>query len=280
MPICFCTSHGCCAFGDINPATGKPSGRSLTSQTLKKHSLDDQVASVNLDRAQYRAQQVLDTQIAEISAHLAASTLSDEVSGPSKVPGGRMWGSDITHMEHSQHSTSVESQHPEDPLSTSSTRSSPKPLTSNVRKSRPPGQGIPARVPEREVLSCLKDIDTSVESFLREAASNLDSLTLPSKAAPTVSPLQSLVDKSSYLRDRLDAVSWKSQTVRETKESISKKLRDVDQRLESAQSAWSARLSRIKETKTPSHGLPFDTSTSHVCLTTYLKTEGSFRSPL
>jgi hypothetical protein len=89
MPICFCVSHGCSSAGGTDPISHKPRGKNVDTRTLKAHSVADR--QVALHAAQQNTEATIDTQIKEITAYLSASVLADEVSGPSKSPGGSLW---------------------------------------------------------------------------------------------------------------------------------------------------------------------------------------------
>src|SRR5271155_1359009 len=89
MPICFCVSHGCSSAGGTDPISHKPRGKNVDTRTLKAHSVADR--QVALHAAEQNTEATIDTQIKEITAYLSASVLADEVSRPSKSPGGSLW---------------------------------------------------------------------------------------------------------------------------------------------------------------------------------------------
>jgi hypothetical protein len=78
-PICHCISHGCGAQGGIT----------VELHTLKAHQCQDH-AALALE-AHVARERVISAQEDEISTYLASMMLSDNVSGPPKRPGGRLW---------------------------------------------------------------------------------------------------------------------------------------------------------------------------------------------
>jgi hypothetical protein len=78
-PICHCVSHGCGAQGGVT----------VELCTLKAHQRQDH-AALALEACAAR-EHIISAQEDEISAYLALMTLSDNVSGPPKRPGGCLW---------------------------------------------------------------------------------------------------------------------------------------------------------------------------------------------
>ena len=86
MPTCFCVTHGCCSSGSKDPISGKPLGRNVDGHTYKAHTFADRQAAFHATEENTEA--VLTAQIEEITTHLSASVLTDNVLGPSLVSGG------------------------------------------------------------------------------------------------------------------------------------------------------------------------------------------------
>jgi hypothetical protein len=107
MPTCFCISHGCYASGGQDPISRRPSGRNVDGRTYKAHTVADRQAEFRA--AEENTEAVLAVQIEEITAHLSASVLADNVSGPSLVPGGPLWSRNSSegHQSHSDSPTSI-----------------------------------------------------------------------------------------------------------------------------------------------------------------------------
>ena len=76
---CHCTSQGC----------GEMGGRQLDPRTQKSHAYKDKARLVEL--ASDAAEQAIEDQLETIRIHLASTTLADDVSSSTAVPGGRMW---------------------------------------------------------------------------------------------------------------------------------------------------------------------------------------------
>ena len=89
MPTCFCVAHSCCSSSSKDSTSGKPLGRNIDGRTYKAHTVADRQAAFHA--AEENTEAVLAAQIEEITAHLSASVLADNVSGPSLVPGGPLW---------------------------------------------------------------------------------------------------------------------------------------------------------------------------------------------
>ena len=89
MPTCFCVTRGCYSSGGKNPISHKSLGRNVDGRMYKAHTLADKQAAFRV--AEENAELALTTQIEEITTHLSASVLVDNVSGPSLVPGGPLW---------------------------------------------------------------------------------------------------------------------------------------------------------------------------------------------
>ncbi|KAJ3495312.1 hypothetical protein NLJ89_g10645 [Agrocybe chaxingu] len=117
--------------------------------------------AIALEIAQREADEAIEEQVAQISAHLAAQTLSDHVSGPSENPGGRLWGNDPPN--------------PKDVSDLSSSKQFPLPRSASQKHRRTTSESPPfgcsqksdeqtpsRRSRERELLSCLSEIDTQL----------------------------------------------------------------------------------------------------------------------
>ena len=80
MPTCFCVTRGCYSSGVKDPISHKSLGRNVDGHTYKAHTLADKQAAFRV--AEENAELALTAQIEEITTHLSASVLADNVSGP------------------------------------------------------------------------------------------------------------------------------------------------------------------------------------------------------
>lgn len=227
---CKCTVHGC-----------GPNGRVVTPKTLKRHELDEQASSAQLlyAQAQTLADAAISSQIEDISAHLAASTLSDQVSGSATTPGGRLWGKP---SPSSPNIYSVDQKPPPDPTTP------PRPRRSLNRD------------PEKEALSYLNDLGAAVDIFHSRLISAIHSLEEPSSAMKSiVFPLDIFQEGLATFSDQLDQITLKKHSVLERKRPISQRLTESQERLESAKVAWFSKLEVINEAIRRAPGIPFQT---------------------
>ena len=89
MPTCFCVTHSCCSSGSKGPISSKPLGRNVNGCMYKAHTVANRQAAFHA--AEENTEAVLAAQIEEITTHLSASVLADNVLGPSLVSGGSLW---------------------------------------------------------------------------------------------------------------------------------------------------------------------------------------------
>jgi hypothetical protein len=193
MPTCFCVAHGCYSSGGKDPISDKPLGRNVDGRTYKAHTVADRQAAFHA--AEENTEAVLAAQIEEITAHLSASVLADNVSGPSLVPGGPLWSRNS-------------SDHPSDndfPTSSKQTggpSSSPSSMTHHSPPSRSSSpQGLPTsshsprqigsrRSREAELIACLSELEQEVDTLRERALEGLARLGRPSSSGPLYFPFR------------------------------------------------------------------------------------------
>ncbi|KAF5327761.1 hypothetical protein D9619_004081 [Psilocybe cf. subviscida] len=230
---CKCTVHGCRDSG--------PNGRVVTPKILKRHELDERSSSARslYAEAQKLADDTISSQIDDISAHLAASTLSDQVSGSATTPGGRLWGKSPS----SPNVFSVDQKPP------------PVPITPPRR----PRQSL-NRNPEKEALSYLNDLGPAVEAFYSRLISAIQSLEEPSSTTKSiVFPLDIFQEGLATFFDQLDLITLKRPSVLERKRPISQQLAESQEHLNFAKLAWISKWEGINEAMQRAPGIPFQT---------------------
>ena len=267
MPTCFCVTHGCCASGGKDPISAKPLGRNVDGRTYKAHTVADRQAAFHA--AEENTEALLTAQIEEITAHLSASVLADNVSGPSLVPGGPLWS-----RNHSEDRQS-DNDFPTSMKQTFGSSSSPLSVTHHSPPSRssfpsqglttsphsPPRQTGSRRSRETELIACLSELEQEVNTLRDRALEGIARLGHPSSSGPpTLFPLSELLQSSRSLKDEIETVTFKGPAVLELKTSISSKLQKIDAKLVAAKKDWNQKLSDIKAMKTPIHeGVPCET---------------------
>jgi hypothetical protein len=259
MPLCFCVSHGCSSAGGTDLNSHKPKGKNVDTRTFKAHSVADRQAAFHA--AEKKTETAIDTQIEEITAYLSASVLADKVSGPSQIPGGSLW---------SRPNNDFEDCLPQDePIATlkraHSQLPTPQLAAHNARPTSlhsPARQASSRRSREDAILASLADIEVEVDALRHEALNSLAHLGQPSPSGPPSSfPLADLFLLSKDLKSRLEIITFKGPSVLTVKDSISLKLKSIDRKLMTAKKVWNEELANIRATKTPVHGLPYDTGT-------------------
>ncbi len=240
MPVCFCTVRGCRDSGGVDPASGKPFGRTVTANVLRAHSLDQLAHETNHELNC----DVEDDEIEQLTSKIAGTTLADQMNGPATtVPGGRLWG---------HYFSKAESPLPTSPFASHIPRENVPSLSSN--------QDTPPRSREVELLRCLSSLDIDINAFVDEVELDVGQICLPSsKEHPEPFPLQTLITKFGFLQSRLDTVSFKSPAVKLRKECLETKLAAAGELLQNARCSWDVRLKKIQKVKTPSKGVHFDT---------------------
>jgi hypothetical protein len=257
MPTCFCVTRGCYSTGGKHPVTHKPLGRNVDGRTYKAHTLSDKQAAFRA--AEENSEAVLTAQIDEITAHLSASVLADNVSGPSLAP-GPLWSRNGSRSNNDLSSSIRQTDGPSSSPSSmthppsSSFQSPPTPSHS------PPRQTGGRRFREVELIAFLSELEQRVDILCERALEGLARLGRPlSSGAPTLFPLLELLQSSRSLKDELDTVTFKGPAVFDLKTSISSKLQKIHTKLVAAKKDWNQKLSDIKAMKTPTHGLPCET---------------------
>jgi hypothetical protein len=256
MPICFCDSHGCSSAGGTDLISRKPKGKNVDTRAFKAHSVADRQAAFRA--AEKKTESTFDAEIEEITAHLSASVLADEVSGPSQSPGGSLWS---RHMD-------FEDCLPQDkpiaaPKRTHSQLSTPSMAAHNSHPTSsysPARQAGSRRSRENDILASLADIEVEVDTLYHEALNSLAHLGQPSPSGPPSSfPFADLLLLSKDLKSRLETITYKGPAVLKVEDSIFLKLKNIDRKLMTAKIVWNEELANIRATKTPVYGLPCDT---------------------
>lgn len=237
-PFCQCTVHHCSDYVG--------GGRTLSRNVFNRHQLDERSASATLlQQAGKVSADALKSQIEDLSAHLAASTLSDQVSGPSNIPGGRLWGTEsLTDdcYEPTPH-----------PLP-------PSPMPSTTRKSSSRRHTPPPRDQAQEVLQHLRDVDEALDILSKEIASDILSAELPSlEMANTVFPFDVHFEALAHLSDQLGMISFKNDEVTTRMKTAKEKLDRSSKRLTDAKDAWLTRIEQLNRAKRLRGGVSFST---------------------
>lgn len=259
MPTCFCFTHGCYSFGGKNPISAKPLGRNVDGRTYKAHTVADKQAAFRA--AEENTEALLTAQIEEITAHLSASVLADNVSGPSLVPGGPLWTRNNSEDLQSDNDFPTSMKQTGGPSSPSSmthysppTRSSFPSESLTTSSNSPPRQTSSRRSREAELIVCLYELEQEVNTLRDRALEGIARLGCPSSSGPpTLFPLSELLQSSRSLKDELEIVMFKGPAVIELKTSVSSKLQKINAKLIAAKKDWNQKLSDIKAMKTPIH---------------------------
>jgi hypothetical protein len=265
MPLCFCASFNCSSIGGVDPITGTPRGVFLDIRLHRQHALEDKKAIFR--KAQEDADIALEAQLQEITAQLSASTLADNISGPSTRPGGSLWSRETCDPNLSDDIPSDSyaaprqiSSEPQHPPAVNPSPSSPSPPAHMTPAHAPPKQAGSNRSREQEVISSLSLLESDVQKLFDKVQNCLTNLGQPSPGGPPIPfPLFSFLRKSSDFSLELNAVTLKKPAVLELKGSISRKLQQIDSRLKTAKANWTQKQSDIRSSTTPIHGIPHDT---------------------
>ncbi|KAF8801720.1 hypothetical protein BYT27DRAFT_7114249 [Phlegmacium glaucopus] len=244
MHTCFCVAHGCYSSGGKDPISDKPLGRNVDGRTYKAHTVADRQAAFHA--AEENTEAVLATQIEEITAHLSASVLADNVSGPSLVPGGPLWSRNSSdHPSDNDFPTSLKQ--------TGGPSSSPSSMTHH---------SPPSRL-KAELIACLSELEQEVDTLHERALEGLAHLGCPSSSGPpTLFPLSELLQSPRSLKDKIETVTFKGPAVHDLKTSVSSKLQKINAKLVAAKKDWNQKLSDIRAMKTPIHeGVTCETGT-------------------
>ncbi|KAF5328352.1 hypothetical protein D9619_013346 [Psilocybe cf. subviscida] len=237
-PFCKCTVHHCSDYVG--------GGRTLSRNVFNRHQLDERSSSATLlfQQAERVSADALKAQMEDLSAHLAASTLSDQVSGPSNIPGGRLWGKES--------------------LANDCYESTPRPASPGLKLSTS-GKSSRRHTPrprdqEQEVLQHLRDVDEALDISSKEIASDILSVVPPSlKTVSTVFPLEVYFEALARLSDQLSMVSFKSAEVNIRLKCAKEKLDQSLKLLTDAKDAWLTRLGEIEDEKQSRGGVPYST---------------------
>lgn len=258
MPLCFCASFNCSSIGGVDPITGTPRGVFLDIRLYKQHALEDKKAIFR--KAQEDADIALEAQLQEITAELSANTLADNISGPST----RLWSRETCDPNLSvdipSDSHATPRQIPSEPKHPPAVNPSPSAPTHIPPARAVPKQAGSNRSREQEVISSLSLLESDAQKLFDEVQYRLTNLGRPSPVGPPIPfPLFSFMRKSSDFRLELDTVTLKKPAVLELKDSISRKLQQIDSQLKTAKTDWTQEQSDIRTSATPVYGIPHDT---------------------
>ncbi|KAF5318598.1 hypothetical protein D9619_010825 [Psilocybe cf. subviscida] len=213
-PFCACTVHQCSEYPG--------GGRTLSRNVFNRHQMDEW-SSLLFQHTGKVSADTLKAQIEDLSAHLAASTLSDEVSGPPNIP------------------VCLTNQYPD------------------IEVLSPQHNPLP-RDQEREVLQHLQDVDESLDISTKEIMSDILSMEPPSlKMTSTVFPLEVHFEVLARLSNQLSMVSFNSAEVITRLQYAKGKLNQLLKCLTDAKDAWLTRLREIEDEKQLRGGVPFST---------------------
>lgn len=193
MPKCYCHLGGCAASG----------GREISKCIYDSHTRTE--CSARIVNAQAAGHDPLQEQEEAITSHLAAMTLSDQVSGASPHPGGRLW----------------------------SKSSSPQDLTENTPS--PPTFSHRERIDQN--LKRIRDLEISLDVVRSEATSKLVSVGSPLERTSPF-PLRPLIVATRDILDQLDHIKQKVPSVQESKKSVVSQTQELLEKLKESQRRW------------------------------------------
>ena len=193
MPKCYCQSSGWAVAGS----------REVTKCIYDSHARNDHSSRVL--NAQAASQNAVQEQEEAITSYKAAMTLSDQVSGTSPHPGGRLWST----------SSSQENQTEESPLH----------FTFSLRQ-----------LAEHN-LKWLRDLEQSLCTVWSEANSKLASIGSPLERTPPF-PLKSFIIAAQDISDQLDLIKQRVPSVQESKAQIVCQTQELLEILRVSQRQW------------------------------------------
>jgi hypothetical protein len=238
-PICHCVSHGCGAQGGVT----------VELRTLKAHQRQDHAALALEARA--ARERVISAQEDEISAYLASMTLSDNVSGPPKRPGGHLWAREAPDTADAETLAAH----------LASASLNPQPPPSTLPSSPPPRHSFQPsrRTAIANLLQRLSGIESSAEQLEQEASAALLRLEYPTQNTYTSFPLERLLATCDSLLDDLSRVKSKAASVSETQSSIKGKVDSTRMRLVEARRKWKTCRNNVRESGPKAGGVPHNT---------------------
>ena len=201
----------------------------------RQHALEDKKATYS--KAQEDADATVEAQIQEITTHLSAHTLADNVSGPSREPGGSLWFRETGDID--PHTLSNNPPHPSvTPDQTQPNHQhppscpSPSPFPPTHSPPKKPGSN---RLREQEIILSLSELESDVQKLFNEVQKGLAGLgRLSPGGPPHPFPLLSFFQMSGKFMLELDTITLKKPAVLAMKDSISRKLQQIDHTLQSA----------------------------------------------
>lgn len=206
-------------------------GRQLDPRTQKLHALKDKARLVEV--ATEDAERAIEDQLEAIRLHLASSTLADDVSSSTAVPGGRMWS--YTLRESLPDSGTVD---------TSATYSpSRRELVHNL-------------------LNQLSEIESSVNALSQTVDSELLRLDTPlfvDSSGSSSFPLHHLFLECHHIDADLEKVKSKVASVTTTKSSIKRQLDGISKKLQLSKLAWKEKLEKLRSNRIEHTGVKHST---------------------
>ena len=193
MPTCYCQSSGCAAAG----------GREVTKRLYDCHARLER--STQVLNAQAASRNTLQEQEDALASYLTTLTLSDQVSGTTSHPGGRLWSKSLS---------------PEDP-----TENTPSQPTFSRRELI------------EHSLKRIRDLKRSLGAVQSEATSKLPSVGSPlERTAPF--PLTALIAAAQDILDQLHRIKQRVPSVQESKAPIVFQTQELLANLRQSQRQW------------------------------------------
>ena len=193
MPTCCCQSSGCAAAG----------GREVTKSIYDRHLRLER--STQVLSAQATRRNALQEQEEALTSYLTTLTLSDQVSGMTTLPGGRLWSKSPSH---------------EDPT---------KNILSQPTFSR--------RELIEQDLKRIRDLEESLGAVQSEAALKLSSVGSPlERTAPF--PLTALIVAAQDILDQLHHIKQRVPSVQQSKAPIVLQTQELLASLRRSRSQW------------------------------------------
>jgi hypothetical protein len=240
MTICHCISHGC----------GSKQGIDVDCRTLKAHQRDDR-SSIALE-ARSASKRAVAAQEDTISAFMASMTLNDNVSGPPKRPGSRLWARESPDAADVDGVTRI--------FTAASPPGPTTPMPASTGRHTEPSRKIAINT----FIQRLSEIDMSADELGNTVSGALPRLEHPSGGADQPFPLRDLLTKCDSLLLDVESVKSKVHAVVELRRSVREKLDDIRNSILEAKRQWVRRRTRTGErTGHDGHGVQYNTGGSY-----------------
>ncbi|PPQ97558.1 hypothetical protein CVT26_002343 [Gymnopilus dilepis] len=206
MPSCHCQWADC-------------NGKVISKRLFDDHQRQDKRARINT--ALEATQQAIEKQNDVLESYVASLTLSDEATGCTTTPGGRLWARNPT-----------EAAGPADDINQS------------------------FRLPTADALHTIHEVKGKIDTLVVAAKLPLQNVAKPLTPLDTF-PLESLLRDALLLQDCLDSVSVNRECIREAKLPVAQSLTSILCQLRGAQTTWSRQVKLLSETQNRANS--FDT---------------------